>query len=236
MKTFLKCNGGFARFLPSLGAATLILATLCLAASCRTGGYSEITSAENADPQKANSPRAIPTSGDGGPQAAQEVSLQADTCRPGSTFRTITGDAASPDACREICRNLIDCMAFTYLAPAGEGARCELKHSVPDAVADSTAAPQQCVSWVNPRASAQLAALEAQGFEMRSARPGDNFREFEMNQPDPALCKEACENLRDCAAFTYTRPGYDGEQARCALTTAVNPQVSDQDCCISGTK
>lgn len=233
MKIILKCDANIARSLPTFAAAALILVTLCLSTGCRTGGYSEITSAEDADPQKASTPRALPTSR---APTVEDASLEANTCRPGSTFRTITGEAASPESCREICRDLIDCMAFTYLAPPGEGARCELKHSVPDAQPDAADAAQGCVSWVNPRASAQLARLEAQGFEMRSTRPGESLREFEMNQPDPALCKKACENLRDCAAFTYTRPGYAGEQARCALTTEVNPAQTDQDCCISGTK
>lgn len=249
MKITLGCKrlfGPFSTLLaPKFGALSLGILALSFAVGCQTPVYSEISDPEDADPDRAKRAKRalpIPASDKNAPQSAplsaNESGMEAGTCRPASTFRSITGEAANPNACRDICRNLMNCMAFTYMAePApGEGARCDLKHSIPDAVADSEASPQGCVSWVNPRASAQLARMEAEGLEMRSVRPGENLREFEMDQPDPALCKKACENLMDCAAFTYTRPGYDGEQARCALKTQAEAPITDQDCCISGTK
>lgn len=232
--------GAFRRGVLATCLAAIALAGVGLAAGCQTpnAGHSELSSTEDADSTKAKTAREIPKPDRTSAAPNNESTLQAGTCRPGSTFRTITGEAANPQACRDICRNLMNCMAFTYLAePApGAGASCELKHSIAERVKDSTAAPKGCVSWVNPRAAQQLARLKSQGLELRSERPGENFREFEMNHPDPSLCQEACQNLRDCAAFTYTRPGYDGETARCALKKQAKAPIGDRECCISGAR
>jgi|SRR5690554_4737819 len=242
MKIFSKCNALLRhqshRRAPKIGALGLGIVALCFAVGCQSGGYSEITTGENTAPQRGTTPRPIKqTTYDTAPAANEnEAALEGGVCRPGSTFRTITGEAAQPQACREICRNLMDCMAFTFMSSPTETTHCELKHSVPEAMTGPESDPKGCVSWVNPRASARIAQLEAQRFELRSQRPGENLREFAMDQADPALCQKACDNLRDCQAFTYTRPGYDGEQARCALKTEVQAPVADQDCCISGLK
>ena len=47
-------------------------------------------------------------------------------------------------------------------------------------------------------------------------RPGQDLRPgFDLERPDPALCKQACERDPNCKAYTYVKPGYQGRNARC---------------------
>lgn len=71
--------------------------------------------------------------------------------------------------------------------------------------------------------------------ESASNRPGRDYHDFDLAQPDPAACAEAC--LRDprCQAFSFVQPGIQAEAARCWLKDAVPEAVAD-DCCISGVR
>jgi len=71
------------------------------------------------------------------------------------------------------------------------------------------------------------------GFEFNVDRPGSDFANFDLPQPRPELCREAC--LRDgrCAAFTYVNPGVQGPSARCWLKNPV-PAARPSNCCVSG--
>ena len=66
-------------------------------------------------------------------------------------------------------------------------------------------------------------------------RPGNNYRNFDLAQPDPALCLEACQKESRCKAFTYVKPGVQGPKARCWLKDAVPPE-KPSDCCVSGVR
>ena len=66
-------------------------------------------------------------------------------------------------------------------------------------------------------------------------RPGNNYRNFDLPQPDPNLCLEACQKESRCKAFTYVKPGVQGRSARCWLKDAVPPE-KPSDCCVSGVK
>jgi hypothetical protein len=159
--------------------------------------------------------------------------LEYKSARPGYDYREVALDSPDPVACQQICDGQMRCMAFTYVGPdADKGPRCRLKHSIPDRVAGQDC----CVSGVNPRAKRRLAQLEEQGFELDTDRPGASFRSFEMDRPEPAACQRACQNLIECKAFTYVRPGHKDDNAHCQLKNEVTDKVADQDCCISGLK
>ena len=59
-------------------------------------------------------------------------------------------------------------------------------------------------------------------------RRGSDYKAFDLQKPDPALCQDAC--LRDprCMAWTYERP-------RCWLKQAI-PKKSKKPNCVSGYK
>jgi hypothetical protein len=66
-------------------------------------------------------------------------------------------------------------------------------------------------------------------------RPGNNYRNFDLPQPDPGLCQDSCRKESRCRAFTYVKPGIQGSKARCWLKDAVPPE-KPSDCCISGVR
>jgi hypothetical protein len=82
--------------------------------------------------------------------------------------------------------------------------------------------------FVGALLSTSLFAAE-QGFD----RPGNDYRDFDLLNPDPELCKAACASDADCAAWTYVHPGVQGESARCWLKNPAPEAVADA-CCISG--
>ncbi len=71
--------------------------------------------------------------------------------------------------------------------------------------------------------------------EMSIDRPGQDFFDTDLDQADPALCAAACQRDPHCKAWTFVKPGVQGEKARCWLKNAVPPPNPD-DCCISGLK
>ncbi len=66
-------------------------------------------------------------------------------------------------------------------------------------------------------------------------RPGNNYRNFDLEQPDMDFCLQACQNDPRCKAFTYVKPGLQGPKARCWLKDAV-PGAKPLPGCISGVK
>jgi hypothetical protein len=78
--------------------------------------------------------------------------------------------------------------------------------------------------------------LTPQGnLEYDTNRPGADYRNFELAQADPAICRNECANDSTCRAFTYVKPGVQGAKARCWLKSDV-PNASANNCCVSGVK
>jgi hypothetical protein len=65
-------------------------------------------------------------------------------------------------------------------------------------------------------------------------RFGGDYRNFEV-APDPngATCGQACKADPKCRAWTYVRPGYIGQAARCYLKSRIT-RPRPAPCCISG--
>ncbi len=66
-------------------------------------------------------------------------------------------------------------------------------------------------------------------------RPGADYNNYELPGNDPKACEDACLNDRQCRAWTYVRPGFQGANAHCWLKSA-QPPARPQSCCVSGTK
>jgi Ca-activated chloride channel homolog len=70
---------------------------------------------------------------------------------------------------------------------------------------------------------------------MNIDRPGEDFFDTDLDQPDPAPCAAACQRDPRCKAWTFVKPGVQGEKARCWLKDAVIDPIPDE-CCDSGVK
>ncbi len=66
-------------------------------------------------------------------------------------------------------------------------------------------------------------------------RPGGDYQDYDLSSPNIEICRQACQDDPNCKAFTYVKPGNQGEKARCWLKNIV-PQPMTSTCCISGVK
>lgn len=141
--------------------------------------------------------------------------------RPGADIARIALDEAEPAACARLCADTPECQAFTFVQPGlqGEQAMCWLKDEVPEAVASDC-----CTS-----------GLRGEGYQWGVDRPGADYRDFALEAEQPALCQQACAEDADCRAFTYVRPGLQGDAPRCWLKNEV-PEPVASDCCASGVR
>ena len=60
--------------------------------------------------------------------------------------------------------------------------------------------------------------------------PGGDYKSFDLANPDPSLCKQACDNDYNCQAYTYVDPGIKGPNALCYLKNTVPASVSSSYC------
>jgi hypothetical protein len=64
---------------------------------------------------------------------------------------------------------------------------------------------------------------------------GEDYKDIDLDTPDPALCAEACMGEVRCKAWTYVKPGVQGDNAKCWLKDKV-PHRSPDGNCVSGVK
>jgi hypothetical protein len=179
-------------------------------------------------------PTGTPPSGGpwvGTPPAAHH-GLEMGVDRPGSDYANFDLPQPHPRLCKEACTRDRRCRAFTYVNPGVQGpsARCWLKDTVPQPVSN-----QCCVSGAKGEGRGAPPPPSGGAFEMNVDRPGYDFQNFDLPQPNPELCRAACMREGQCRAFTYVNPGVQGPQARCWLKMDV-PQSTPNNCCISGVK
>jgi hypothetical protein len=150
--------------------------------------------------------------------------MEAHTDRPGSDLKLLELPQPDPELCRAACDGMAQCKSFTYVKPRGPGSRprCYLKSQVAAAKPDTC-----CVSGVKP----QLPP----GFEVNTDRPGKDLKVLELPQPNPELCRDACQEEAACKAFTYVKPGAQVPGPRCHLKSEA-PPAQPSDCCASGVK
>ena len=66
-------------------------------------------------------------------------------------------------------------------------------------------------------------------------RYGGDYENFDITTDHIEDCEGACKAAKKCAAWTYVKPGVLRPHAVCFLKNVV-PAVSDDACCVSGTK
>jgi hypothetical protein len=66
-------------------------------------------------------------------------------------------------------------------------------------------------------------------------RYGGDYLFFDITTDHIEDCEGACKADTKCAAWTYVKPGALRPHAVCALKTVI-PAISDNVCCVSGTK
>ena len=64
---------------------------------------------------------------------------------------------------------------------------------------------------------------------------GSDYSSVPLDTPDPLECEKMCASDDKCMAYTYVKPGYQGDKAVCYLKSLV-PNSSQNKCCISGIK
>jgi hypothetical protein len=66
-------------------------------------------------------------------------------------------------------------------------------------------------------------------------RYGGDYSVFDVETDHMEDCESACKTAKECAAWTYVKPGVIRPHAICALKSVV-PAISNNVCCVSGTK
>lgn len=159
---------------------------------------------------------------------ASAATAQTGYDRRGGDYKQFTINNGDPAACAAACERDVRCQAwsFSYPGTAAPTAACWLKSKIPPRIADKC-----CVSGVRGAGVIEPAKGAA---EYSTDRPGGDYRNFET-APDPegTACRTACSADKSCRAWTYTRPGYAGPAARCALKTRIT-RPRPKPCCISG--
>jgi hypothetical protein len=66
-------------------------------------------------------------------------------------------------------------------------------------------------------------------------RPGHDYKSFDLVEGRPELCRDACAKDPACKAYTYVKPGIQGDTAHCWLKNAASAPVQ-APCCASGAR
>lgn len=148
--------------------------------------------------------------------------------RPGSDYARLNIRSGDPAECALRCERDRRCRAWSFSYPISrrEGAVCALKNAVPDRIENTC-----CVSGIRGEG---VVEPKTGPIEMSIDRAGGDYRHFDI-KPDAGgeSCMKACEDDKKCRAWTYTRPGYVSNNARCYLKSRITPPRR-KPCCISG--
>jgi hypothetical protein len=136
--------------------------------------------------------------------------------------------------CRDACANDGNCQAYTYARPGVQGpnAHCWLKSVIPAAERDNCCISGARGGAVTGPGDGGASALTA---EDNINRRGGDYKNFDLSQNIWTSCRDACANDGNCKAYTYTRPGVQGPNARCWLKSSA-PAAERDNCCISGVR
>ena len=140
---------------------------------------------------------------------------------------------ANISECQADCVNNPNCKGYTWIQAgtynAGDQAMCYLMSTVTGRVA------------ARGHYSAEKGAAGGGGdgggltAEDNTNRPGADYKNFDLPQPNWSLCRDACANDGNCRAYTYVKPGAQGAAARCWLKSSA-PAAVQNGCCISGVR
>jgi hypothetical protein len=158
------------------------------------------------------------------------VSEEANVDFPGNDYTSVTLDVPDVRACQEKCGVDTKCKAYTYVKPGIQGPKaiCYFKNKVSFAKKSNC-----CTSGIKGSRASDLGDASV---EPHTDRPGLDYEVFDLDQPNPILCKEKCQKDTKCKAYTYVNiGGAQGAKPRCWLKNSV-PNEKEASCCVSGVK
>jgi hypothetical protein len=174
------------------------------------------------------------------PSTAAQYSIEQNTNRFGEDYKDLSLATPDPALCAQACINDAKCKAWTYVKPGVQADRavCWLKDKVAPPTPDNN-----CVSGVKGTGSSgggtatTGTSSDSQTYSMESNidMPGDDYKDFDLKNPDPQLCAQTCMNEAKCKAWTYVKPGVQADSARCWLKVRVPSRTQDENC-VSGVK
>jgi hypothetical protein len=160
---------------------------------------------------------------------AAPASAQIGFDRPGGDYARFVVPSGDPAVCAGRCEREGRCRAWAFSYPGtggGTSAICWLKSEVRPRVENTC-----CVSGVK---GAGLIETRVGPVEVSIDRTGGDYRSFDLaSDPSGESCKKACEGENKCRAWTYVRPGYLGQSARCYLKDRIT-RPRRKPCCMSG--
>jgi len=152
--------------------------------------------------------------------------------RPGGDYLRFTVPSGDPAACAARCDRDSRCRAWTFSYPGtvslggSNVATCWLKSQVKPTVENPC-----CVTGIK---GAGLVETRPGPIEYSIDRSGGDYRHFDLTaDQDVNACKQTCEGENRCRAWTYVRPGYGAQAARCYLKDKIKPPRR-RPCCMSG--
>jgi hypothetical protein len=148
--------------------------------------------------------------------------------RRGGDYANFVVRSGDPAVCAARCERDKACRAwsFSYPRTAAVQAMCFLKKEVPPRIEDKCCSSGvKGTGVIEPRTGPE---------EYSTDRIGGDYRTYEMAPgAAEAQCRASCEADRRCRAWTYLRPGYGSNTARCYLKERVT-RPRPRPCCISG--
>jgi len=94
-------------------------------------------------------------------------------------------------------------------------------------------------SWANSVYSLYLPqsnqSSDSNSIEYGIDRPGSDYKNFDLSEENPIVCKQACDNDEKCKAWTYVKPGYQGPYPKCWLKSNI-PNATKNLFTVSGIK
>lgn len=134
------------------------------------------------------------------------------TDRPGQDYHHFQANHFS--ICATSCATIEKCRAYTYVSSTKT---CWLKDSVPKPTSNNC-----CISGVK--------LMSAPEFNVD--RPGSDIKPgFPVTTSSD--CETQCLREPTCRAYTFVKPGIQGETAKCWLKSG-KPKKVGNNCCVSG--
>jgi hypothetical protein len=153
---------------------------------------------------------------------------EVDADRPGGDYLSFVVPSGDPAVCSTRCEREMRCRAWSFSYPRTKtiDATCSLKERVVPRAADTC-----CVSGVK---GAAFKTRDRKDVEFGIDRPGSDYSIFDVPaNAHGEPCAGACSTDQRCRAWTYLRPGYEGNSARCFLKSRVMVPRT-KPCCLSG--
>lgn len=141
------------------------------------------------------------------------------------------------EKCQTDCANNGNCKGFSWIQAGTYTPRDPAMCYLVSAITGRTAARgHYSAVKIAGGGGTPTPVVGANGFtaEDGTNRHGSDYKSFDLAQPNYALCRDACVGDANCRAYTYLKPGAQGQaNGRCFLKSEI-PPAQPNACCISG--